>query len=249
MHTARIALLAVTVLIGHFMPAEPVSCVTPAGDTGRELVVILHGYGRTARHMRYLRAHLAECGYDVYTPTLPTFFRSVDACADILDGMLAEQNLDGYRRVHFVGHSMGGLIIRRYLADHALPNPGRCVLIGTPNGGTGLAKVAVDWLVPLVWISPAIDSFKPGGMVLPPPLNDPPPLMGAIAGTRRSIFSDWLIEGENDGMVPVASVPFPGMDDFIELPFNHDELPFRDETAAAVERFLRDGRFPDMAGN
>lgn len=207
------------------------------------LVVVVHGFCRTARHMRYLKQAFVDDGYAVMTPTLPTCFKSVDKCASILAETLADEDLGSYRRVHFAGHSMGGLIIRRYLADHEHPNLGPCVLIGTPNQGTDLGKIVDTWLKPLVWVSPAYKSFQPGGAPIPPPLNEPQPVMGAIGGTKSDWLLGWMIEGTNDGRVPLDAVPFPGMRGFLVLPYHHDELPFRPETAAAIIRFFKSGRF------
>ncbi|MFC1512049.1 esterase/lipase family protein [Candidatus Latescibacterota bacterium] len=209
-----------------------------------ELVVLIHGFGRTSRDMRFLKRYFEKRGYSVYAPTLPTFFRSVDDCAGILAEKLAEQDRIGsVDRVHFVGHSMGGLILRRFLAQNTVPNLGRCILIGSPSGGTPLGAMVKKYLPPLTWISPVYRSFQPGGIPIPLPRNDPPPDFGAIAGCGSGLFLGRLIEGPNDGRVPVGSVTFEGMTAFIVLPYHHEEIHYQHKTAEVIEWFLTTGRF------
>ncbi len=212
-------------------------------DHSRELVVLIHGFGRTSRDMKFPRSYFSEQGYAVFSHTLPAFFRSVEDCARVLEKKLAGIDLSSYDRVHFVGHSMGGLIIRQFLAEHIVPNVGRCVLIGPPSQGTPLGAIARNYLPPLTWISPAYVSFQPGGKPIPPPLNDSPPEFGVIAGTGDGLYLGKFIDGPNDGRVPLNSVPFPGMKEMIVLPYHHDEIHKKRDTAEAIKRFLEEGKF------
>jgi len=224
--------------------AFPEVSVADEPDHSRELVVLVHGFGRTGRNMRFLKNYFAEQGYAVWAPTLPTAIRSVDACAGILSEKLAARDsINAYEQVHFVGHSMGGLIIRTYLSKSDIPNLGRCVLIGSPNGGTPLGAIARKWLPPLTWVSPAYRSFQPGGIPIPDPLHTPSPDFGAIAGDGDGLLLGRLIDTVNDGRVPVESVPFSGMTAFIVLHYHHDEIHHRMETAELIARFLATGQF------
>jgi pimeloyl-ACP methyl ester carboxylesterase len=235
-------LMLMTVLFA--AAAVPIYAEVDGNDHSRELVVLVHGFGRTGYNMGFLKNYFVEQGYAVWAPTLPTAFRSVDACAGILAKKLADRDsIEAYERVHFVGHSMGGLIIRRYLADHDLPNMGKCVLIGSPNGGTPLGAIARKWLPPLTWISPAYQSFQPGGVPITHPMHNPPPDFGAIAGDGGGLLLGRLIDTVNDGRVPVDSVPFPGMTAFILLHYHHDEIHHKKETADLIARFLETGLF------
>ncbi|MCE5249882.1 alpha/beta fold hydrolase [bacterium] len=207
-----------------------------------ELVVLIHGFCRTKRDMYPLQTFLESRGYHVFCPTLPTAFGSLETCTLKFEEEFRELN-GQYDRVHFVGHSMGGLIIRLFLSRNDVPGLGRCILIGTPNNGTELAALADRYCKPFMWIFKPCRSFQPGRVEIPPPLNSPPPEMGAIAGNGSGLFLGRFITGENDGRVPVDSVPFSGMKELIVLPFNHVEIHHRPETAELVIWFLRDGTF------
>ena len=147
-----------------------------------------------------------------------------------------------YSRVHFVGHSMGGLIIRAMLAQREVDGLGRCVFIGTPSNGTPLAELVVRRIPPIAWL------FRPyydldDGMDIAAPVNVPPPEMGAIAGTENDLLFGTWIEGESDGRVPLKSVPFKGMAEMITLPYHHEEIHHKEDTARYVVRFLATGAY------
>lgn len=206
-----------------------------------ELVVLVHGFGRTARDMRTLKKYFDAAGYETFTPTLPSWIVRVSGCAGMLSRRIEKLDTD-YTRIHFVGHSMGGLIIRAMFAQREVKGLGRCVLIGTPNGGTPLAEIVVRRIPPVAWLfRPYYDLYE--GMDIGAPLNVPPPEMGAIAGTDDGLrFGSW-IGGESDGRVPVGSVPFGGMTEMITLPYHHEEIHHKKDTAEYIERFLVSGAF------
>lgn len=111
----------------------------PAPD--RETVILVHGFFRTDRDMRYLEKGLEQNGYRTLSPELPTTFGTIEACTLRLEAVMEEMAHKG-GKIHFVGHSMGGLIIRHYLARNRVAQLGRVVLIATPNQGSPLASAA-----------------------------------------------------------------------------------------------------------
>jgi len=207
-----------------------------------ETVVLIHGFCRTHRDMRPLKKFLESRGYHVISPDFPTFLGTLDDCSE----QLAKELLKIDRpcdSIHFVGHSLGGLILRHYLSENRVHRLGRCILIATPNNGSELAGIVDRFLKPLVWIFRPYKVLKPGGVDLSPPLNRPFPEMAAIAGNRNSLLFGKLIKRTNDGRVPVDSVPFEGMKEFIIMPYHHEEIHHRKDVAELVHRFLQNGTF------
>ncbi len=207
-----------------------------------ECVVLIHGFFRTRRDMQTLARALARSGYAIETPTLPTTRLCVDGCTARLEQFLLPR-LDRHHRVHMVGHSMGGLIIRRFLSRNELPWPGRCVLIATPNQGSPLITRACRLAPILTSVLQPLADFRDNAPPIPPPMNGPHPDIGAIAGAKSTWPLRRLIPEPNDGRVYVASVPFPGMTGFIKVPFSHNQMHHRPEVASLVETFLRTGAF------
>ena len=161
---------------------------------------------------------------------LASIGRQIDACCK-----------DSPRPVHFVGHSLGGLFIRAYLAENRLQTPGRVVLIATPNGGTPLVDAFRNsWLLALAGptarkLGTDVDSF-------PNSLPAPDYPVGVIAGVVKRPLVD-LIPGEDDGLVPLASAKITGMADLAIVKSNHAWLRYSQEAARQTIAFLRNGAF------
>ncbi|MCK9294256.1 MAG: alpha/beta hydrolase [Desulfobulbaceae bacterium] len=207
-----------------------------------ELIVLVHGFFRTRRDMAYLARYFQKNGYAIFRPTLPTFFSSLDQCTTQLAEKLQQQPRH-WQRIHFVGHSMGGLIIRQYLARHQVAGLGRCVLIGTPNKGTYLAELAEKYCRFSLGIFKPIQSFLPGRLLIDPPRNQPPPEIGVIAGNRDNILFGRFFKYASDGRVAVDSVSFAGQKEFVTLPYNHLDIHHNQRVADLVLKFIRTGCF------
>ena len=110
-----------------------------------ELVILLHGFGKTPRDMSCLEKYFESRRYHVLVPHLPTSFHSLEECTVAFEEYFSEIHGE-YNRIHFVGHSIGGLIIRQFLSRNEVANIGRCVLIGTPNKGSELAAIVDRYL-------------------------------------------------------------------------------------------------------
>jgi pimeloyl-ACP methyl ester carboxylesterase len=211
------------------------------GAADKETVVLLHGLGRSEAAMWLLASRIETAGFDVVRigydslgdppeRILATVSRQIDACCK------ASPN-----PVHFVGHSLGGLIIRAYLAENELRTPGRVVLIATPNAGTPLVDAYRDsWWMDLAGPTAKSLGTDPDSFPNSLPAADYP--LGVIAGVRDARFVD-LIPGDDDGLVPLESTKVTGMVDFTIVEANHLLLRYSQEVARQTIAFLRTGEF------
>ncbi|MCL2761171.1 MAG: alpha/beta fold hydrolase [Desulfuromonadales bacterium] len=223
---------------------------TPANTAqdSRELVVVLHGLGRTNASMWRITRALEHSGYRVVSCTYPSRTMPAEEIASKwLPQLLAENNAATAPRVHFVTHSLGGIIVRLWLRDCGAPaNMGRIVMIAPPNHGSEIP----DHLGhnPFFRFFTGINGMRLGTSPdsLPCSLGALPPHveLGIIAGNRslNPLFSSW-IPGPDDGKVSVASTKLEGMCDHIVMPYSHTWLTIRSAVIEKIIAFLHDGKF------
>lgn len=208
------------------------------------VVILVHGFFRTSQDMFFLKVYLEEKNYRGYTINLPTTFASLKECTEVLEQKMQLIKKEKIHKLFFVGHSMGGLIIRNYLSKNHVSNIGRCVLIATPNSGSRLADLALTGLR-LAPMNPirSLQALQTKAPEILPPLNNPPPEIGVIAGNQNNLLLGKLLPSQNDGRVEIESTFFPGMKEHIVLPFNHHDIHHKEETATLVWQFLEYGTF------
>lgn len=208
-----------------------------------DAVILIHGLVRSSKSMRTLARHLeldAE-GLQTFGFTYPSTRVDIAQAAKYLDSAI--KSLEGIKRIHFVAHSMGGLVVRAWAAEHSDPRIGRLVMIATPNRGAELAdRFERNTLYRIVFgqagqqLASAEDGFI---AKLPAPEFE----FGMIAGGKGGSGYNPFIPGDNDGTVSVDSTRLPGAADFVVVDRLHTFIVSAPETAEYTARFLKTGRF------
>lgn len=218
-----------------------------APATAAECVVLLHGLGRTYRSMAGLAAALEADGYVAVNLDYPSRQQTIEtlAAATIPEGLRRCADA-GASAVHFVTHSMGGILVRQYLATNAVAGLGRVVMLAPPNQGSE----AADSLRDLAWFQhlngPAGAQLGTGSDGIAARLGPVDFPLGVIAGSEHSVFDGWLagrFPGDNDGKVSVARASVEGMADMLVLPETHTFIVVDAQAIAQTLYFLRNGRF------
>jgi len=242
---SRSVLLLISAALVSIFP----SAVLPATEQEAQVqdkVVLVHGLGRSERAMWLLALRLKKQGFDVHRIDYDSLRRTPDEILDTTREQISNCCLNGSGRsdekLHFVGHSLGGLVIRSYLQQSAPENLGKVVLIGTPNGGSPLVdKYAERWWAR--FFGPTTNSLGTSDADFPAKLGEPDYALGVIAGiTPLSPFSDDL-PGDDDGLVEVDATRVDGMQDFIVLKASHGYMRYSPIVMRQVVEFLRHGKF------
>ena len=219
------------------------SQVVPA-DAARDTVVLLHGMGRTKRSMNALASHLSRQGFRVINFNYPSTRQSIESSTHQLREALRCNPGCGSGTIHFVTHSLGGIVVRALLKEQRPDNLGRVVMLSPPNQGSEVAdrlrnNVLYKWATGRAGQQLGTEAHSVpnqlGGVDFP---------VGVIAGSRswNPLFSMW-IDGPSDGKVGVARARVAGMADFLVVPSSHTYIMRSRGVMEQVARFLREGRF------
>ncbi|PIE45462.1 MAG: acetyltransferase [Gammaproteobacteria bacterium] len=205
----------------------------------RETIFLIHGIFFHGRMMCYMENRLNQCGYRVCTFSYPTVRRSLlENARSLIQFVELNRDTDGVN--HFVGHSLGGLLIRR--AYHLEPDnfSGRIVTLGTPHNGSLVARrVAHD--IHKAILGGAYDDGLDGELPVWPGRVE----LGSIAGNQCIGIGMALkaLEKPNDGTVAVNETQLQHQTDHIQLPLSHTALIYSKRAVVQTNYFLKNGRF------
>jgi pimeloyl-ACP methyl ester carboxylesterase len=212
---------------------------------GSDGVVLLHGIGRTARSFRKMQTALEAKGYATLNLDYASRRKTLEALTgDVHPAIeLFGSGLTG--SIHFVCHSMGGLLARVYLVHHRPQRLGRVVMLGTPNRGSEIADRLKHVAAYRAFFGPAgqqLGTQRDTAIEALFPAVDYP--VGIIAGDR-SIYpiASALLPKPHDGRVSVANTRLDGMADHVVIGTTHPWLVRNSVAIAQTIAFLRDGRF------
>ncbi|MHC4380374.1 MAG: alpha/beta fold hydrolase [Planctomycetota bacterium] len=207
------------------------------------LVVLLHGMGRSRAAFAKMQDRLGRRGWAVASISYPSTRRPIDGHVEQLGDLL--ENLEGYREVSFVTHSLGGIVVRRMLAEDGAWRRSlhvqRMVMLAPPNQGADFAA-KLESFAPFRWLfGETGSSLTPEALsTLPEP--DVPFLV--IAGARGDADSKgWnpMLEGDDDWVVRVEETHLPGEAAHLTIASLHTFLMNQDAVIASTAAFLRDG--------
>lgn len=202
-----------------------------------ETVVLVHGLWMPGIDMLLLQKRLQQRGFQVQRFRYPSLRCAPRENAARLAKFTETINAPV---LHFVGHSLGGLVIRHLFDSFPQHRPGRIVTLGTPHKPSRTVQLLYRAaLLPLLGMS--VEQGLIGGA----PAWHGSHALGSIAGTLP-IGIGRLIPGlpkPNDGTIAVAETECPGMTDHVTVTATHTTLLLSTAAAEQTAVFLRDGRF------
>lgn len=210
------------------------------GQNADEAIVLLHGLWMHGLTMEPLRRRLRQHhGFDIHTYDYPSVAQGLNAnvkrLAEFLTGIRV-------RKLHLVGHSLGGVLALRTLAKMPAAPPGRVVCIGSPLVDSRVAREFAGWRGGNAMLGKMIRES-----VLEEPLKsyEGRREVGVIAGDFG--FGIGLamntLAGAHDGTVAVSETQLPGISDHVVLPVSHTAMLLSRQVADQTAHFLKHGKF------
>jgi triacylglycerol lipase len=201
-------------------------------------VVLLHGLGRSPLSLGYAASRLRRAGFAAVNIGYPSRHQPLDQLAR---GVAAQLPASG--PLHFLTHSMGGIVLRCLVKTARPPNLGRAVMLGPPNGGSQLASRLRDRWLYRATLGPAGQQIGADAGSVPNQLGPVDFEVGVIAGRRALDPLRWLVAGESDGRVSLAETKVAGMSDWTTVPRGHAFLMFDAKVIDQAVHFFEHGRF------
>jgi pimeloyl-ACP methyl ester carboxylesterase len=213
-----------------------------------EIVILLHGIGHSSWSMMLLERFLKAADYKTLNISYPSRRYTIEYLADCLSKKIDRSEVwEKSDKVHFVGHSMGGLVVGLYLdqSRNLIPHHkmGRVVMLGTPHGGSEVADfLQHNFLYKMI--------FGPAGQELTTAHRETQKILPwydleMVAGTKNWLYPLGMlcIKSPHDGCVSVASTRLEGMKDHITMLVLHGNMPHSLAVQKQVLAFLKSGKF------
>ena len=209
---------------------------TPRRDAG---VLLLHGIGLYPLWNAALARDLRAAGW---SPVLNWGYarhtKGIDVVAARIAERLHRRFPDGVPRLHAIGHSMGGLVIRKLVADGVLDAESRFVFLGTPHGGAQKAeRFGEAWYYRAVFGGAGQD-LRPASEFLRTLPAPPRHSLAVVGGTGAKFGLSAAVHGDNDGTVEVESARLPGVREYFAPCLHHLMLPLSRPVRRAVCAYL-----------
>ncbi|MCG7995661.1 MAG: hypothetical protein JAZ06_09610 [Candidatus Thiodiazotropha taylori] len=219
--------------------------LTPA-DTGvGDCAILLHGMGRTSQSMSLIEDALIAQGYRVWNESYPSLTQRLEVFTKpMVESAIRYCRDNQAASIHFVTHSLGGIIVRYYLQNHQIDDLGRIVMLAPPNKGSEVADEMKDGFLYQTIMGPNAQVLGTDQNSLPNRLQPIEGEIGIIAGEADG--EPWFlpeIPGADDGKVAVERTKLPEMRDFLRVKSGHTFIMRNDAVIDQIMFFLKNGHF------
>ena len=207
-----------------------------APESQRRTVILVHGLWFRSAGLKLMAARLKRRGYFVRLFDYPSVYGQASDHSRALFRLIKRQRA---HHVYLIGHSLGGLLILRTLNEFPDLQVERCVLLGSPVKGSGVARrLARRWWSH--WLVGSNADLLGHGARVPKKTA-----IGVIAGSKNMGVGRVLggVSGRGDGTVSISETRLSGAEDHIVLPVSHTGMVMSADVVRQAHHFLEQGSF------
>jgi len=211
----------------------------------QQTAILLHGLNRTHHSFSKMQNSLRENNYKVVNVGYPSQHFTIEELVEqYISPIIRTYEKKGNTRLHFVTHSMGGILLRYYLQYHSLECLGNVVMLGPPNQGSEV----VDKLKNIPGFKfingPAGQQLGTTSTSVPQQLGPVDYPVGVITGNKSiNPILSYIIPGKDDGKVSLKRARVEGMTDFLVVPYTHTMIMRRQYVIDQTQHFLKNSQF------
>lgn len=208
-------------------------------------VIFVHGLWLTGAESLFLRRRLTrDHGFDCHAFRYPSVSSSLNDIVERLEKFVEELAArEQITQLHFIGHSLGTLVLYRYFEKVRVPWPGRVVLLAPPIVRSRAAQSvgALTWAAPLIGKTVVDELVTEREQRAWRASRE----LGIVAGSRPVGLGRFFarFDEESDGTVAVSETKLPGATDHLVLPVSHMGMLLSARVMQQVGAFLTHGRF------
>lgn len=216
-------------------------------NANKECVILLHGLARSSSSFTKMEEELNATGYNVINVDYPSRKQTIETLSNgYISKAVAQCKANNTEKIHFVTHSMGGILARHYLSQHSLDELGHVVMLSPPSQGSEIVDKLGDIPGFYALNGPAGQQLNTSEESLPNSLGPVDYPVGIITGNKSiNLILSMLIPGDDDGKVSIERAKLEGMTDFLVVPHTHPMIMRSDEVIRQTKLFLQQGTFDD----
>ncbi|MBL4606525.1 MAG: hypothetical protein JKY01_01685 [Pseudomonadales bacterium] len=226
-------------------PNKPAFSQTKQTSARQQCVIILHGLGRTRLAMQAIQKTLTHDGYQVWSESYPSTLKDISQLAtETINEALSYCRSYNSTHIHFVTHSLGGILLRYYLQDQHPKEPGYIVMLSPPNHGSEVVDHLKNNKLFQYFLGPAGQQLGTDKNSIPNTLKPVNAVIGIITGNNS--FEPWFsnkIPGQDDGKVSTESAKLTEMRDYLVIKSGHTFIMNNSYAIEQIQYFLKHGKF------
>ena len=213
-----------------------------------ECVILLHGLARTDLSMITLERSLKNDNYEVVNYQYPSREYEVEELANHVSSAIESCSGES-KAIHFVTHSLGGILLRQYLSDQGIPKLDKVVMLAPPNKGSEVVDKLGKYGFFKLFNGPAGLQLGTSDQSIPNSIGAWPEdsgSLGIIAGEKSiNLFLSYLIPDKDDGKVSIDSTKLEGMADHKVMKTTHAMMMHNGRVINEIKTFLKSGSFSE----